>query len=134
MKNSGKMVLVFDCGATNIRVIAIDINGKIVAGKSYPNKVSKDPYFNGGLIWDVEEIWEKLCDASLQVTSQINKEDIAGVTFTTFGVDGALFDRNGEMLYPVISWQCNRTNAIMAAIEPLYPDGGALQYERNLSI
>jgi L-fuculokinase len=121
MKKSGKMVLVFDCGATNVRVIAINTEGKIIAGKSYPNNVSPDPFFKGGLIWDVEDIWKKLCNGSLEVTFQIDKEDIAGVTVTTFGVDGAFFDREGKMLYPVISWQCKRTNPIMAGIDRYIP-------------
>ena len=51
-----------------------------------------------------------MCMASQKVISQINAEHIAGVTVTTFGVDGTLFDRSGKMLYPVISWQCERTN------------------------
>lgn len=132
-----KVVLVFDCGATNVRVIAINTNGTIIAGKSIPNNTSPDPYYPGGIIWDVEEIWGKLCNASLEVTSKIDKANIAGVTVTTFGVDGALFDKNGKMLYPVISWQCTRTNAIMAGIEhyipmdELYATSGIYPYNFN---
>lgn len=132
-----KVILVFDCGATNVRVIAIDAYGKIVAGKSYPNNTAPDPFYPGGLIWDVEEIWGKLCKASLQVTSDIDKERIAGVTVTTFGVDGALFDRNGKMIYPVISWQCSRTNPIMSnidryiGIDELYGTSGIYPYNFN---
>ena len=132
-----KVVLVFDCGATNVRVIAIDTNGTIVAGKSFPNNTGSDPYYPGGIIWDVEEIWGKLCKASLEVISEIDKDRIAGVTVTTFGVDGALFDKNGKMLYPVISWQCTRTNPIMADIEryismdELYATSGIYPYNFN---
>jgi L-fuculokinase len=132
-----KVVLVFDCGATNVRVIAIDSYGKIVAGKSFPNNTAPDPHYPGGIIWDVEEIWGKLCIAALQVMGEIDKESIAGVTFTTFGVDGALFDKQGKMLYPVISWQCTRTNPIMAGIdryiplEDLYGISGIYPYNFN---
>jgi L-fuculokinase len=134
---SEKVVLVFDCGATNVRVIAINTNGTILAGKSFPNHTGPDPYYPGGIIWDVEEIWGKLCRASLEVTHEIDKADIVGVTFTTFGVDGGLFDKHGNLLYPVISWQCSRTNPIMAAIEryismdELYNTSGIYPYNFN---
>ncbi len=36
---------------------------------------------------------------------------------TTFGVDGALVDAQGKLLYPVISWKCPRTAAVMETIE-----------------
>ena len=72
--------------------------------------------------------------ACMKVTSQINKSHITGVTVTTFGVDGTLFTKNGVMLYPVISWQCERTNAIMAQIDKyiplteLYAEAGVLPF------
>jgi L-fuculokinase len=71
------------------------------------------------------------------VMLKVNKNNIAGVTVTTFGVDGALFDKNGKMLYPVISWQCERTNPIMAAIDKyiplnkLYGEAGVLPFNFN---
>ena len=99
------IAIVFDCGATNVRVIAIDSKGAILASESHPNITSPDPFFKGGKIWDVNEIWEKMCMASAKVIGKIDKNLIAGVTITTFGVDGTLFDKKGEMLYPVISWK-----------------------------
>lgn len=112
----GDIAIVFDCGATNVRVVAIDRTGKIVASVSDINTVRPDPYCARQLIWDADEIWQKMCKASVAVTSKIPHKRIAGVTVTTFGVDGALFDINGEMLYPVISWQCDRTVRIMEEI------------------
>ena len=72
-----------------------------------------------------------------ECNEQINPEKIAGVTVTTFGVDGTLFDNNGKMLYPVISWQCERTKAIMADIgkyiplDDLYRENGVLPFNFN---
>ncbi|MGM0573878.1 MAG: L-fuculokinase [Bacteroidota bacterium] len=131
------LVLIFDCGATNVRVIAINRFGKIEASKSYPNATKEDPYFKGGLIWDVDEIWQKLAQASREVVSKIDKERITGVSVTTFGVDGTFINRNGEMVYPVISWQCERTHPIMDNIEryisreKLYRTGGVFPYGMN---
>ena len=47
-------------------------------------------------IWDVNEIWEKMCRASNKIIKEIQQERIAGVTVTTFGVDGTLFDKSGK--------------------------------------
>jgi L-fuculokinase len=58
MKNS--VVIVIDCGATNVRAVAINENGKIEALYSMPNSTDPDPYFPSGLIWDIDKIWDKI--------------------------------------------------------------------------
>lgn len=133
----GDIIIVFDCGATNVRAIAIDSKGRLLASESYQNNTKPDPFYPAYRIWDVNEIWEKMCLVSRKIISQINKERIAGVTVTTFGVDGTLFDSTGKMLYPVISWQCERTNPIMANIDKyipvneLYAECGVLPFTFN---
>jgi L-fuculokinase len=115
------IAIVFDCGATNVRAVAIDTRGEIMASESYPNNTQPDPYYNGGRIWDINEIWGKMSSASRKILIQIDKSRIAGITITTFGVDGTIFDKNGKVLYPVISWQCERTNPIMSGIDRFIP-------------
>lgn len=115
------IAIVFDCGATNVRVIAMDKTGQILASHAMPNETDEDPYFSGGRIWDLEKLWGKLCKAAKIVTDEINVERIAGATVTTFGVDGAFTDEKGKPLYPVISWQCARTSAVMNNIEKYIP-------------
>ncbi len=133
----GDIVIVFDCGATNVRVVAINSKGEILASESFPNNTRPDPFYSEYRIWDVNEIWGKLCQASQKVVSKINKNQICGVTVTTFGVDGTLFDKSGKMLYPVISWQCERTNSVMADIgkyisaAELYNESGVLPFTFN---
>jgi L-fuculokinase len=137
MKENGDIVIVFDCGATNVRVIAINSRGEILSSDSLPNNTRPDPFYPAYRIWDVKEIWDKMCLASKNVVSKINAGRIAGVTVTTFGVDGTLFDKSGKMLYPVISWQCERTNPVMACIDryiplsDLYKECGVLPYTFN---
>lgn len=116
-----KIALIFDCGATNVRVIAINAKGEIKASKALPNNTQTDPHFAGGRIWDVNEIWQKLCDASKQVIACIDPESVVAVTTTTFGVDGTFIDKQGKLLYPVISWQCERTVPIMQNISKYIP-------------
>lgn len=118
---SRDIAVVFDCGATNVRVIAMDTHGHILASESMPNETDEDPYFNGGRIWDLEKLWAKLCRCSKAVLSSVDNRRIAGITFTTFGVDGALVNADGKLLYPVISWQCERTKPIMDGIDHYMP-------------
>jgi L-fuculokinase len=131
------IVIVFDCGATNVRVIAIDSRGKILASESSSNSTKPDPFNPAYRIWDVPDIWRQMCLASKKILSVIDTKKIAGVTFTTFGVDGTLFDKSGKMLYPVISWQCERTAPIMANIgkyiplQDLYGECGVLPFTFN---
>lgn len=115
------IAIVLDCGATNVRVIAMDVNGQIVASHTMPNETDEDPHYSGGRIWDLEKLWGKLSEASRIVTSAIDCERIVGVTVTTFGVDGAFVDESGTLLYPVVSWQCQRTTAIMSNIDKYVP-------------
>lgn len=131
------IVIVFDCGATNVRVIAIDSHGRIIALESTANSTKPDPFNPSWRIWDAPEIWKKMCLASKKVTRKIETGRICGATVTTFGVDGTLFDNSGRMLYPVISWQCERTVPIMANIgkfinpEDLYGKCGVLPFNFN---
>ncbi|MDP4222162.1 MAG: L-fuculokinase, partial [Bacteroidota bacterium] len=130
-------VIVFDCGATNIRVITINSKGEILASESIANNTYPDPFFPCYRIWDVGKIWEKMCLAARRTISLIQSKNIIGVTVTTFGVDGTLFDKDGKMLYPVISWQCDRTKPIMSDIDKyipldeLYKENGVLPFQFN---
>lgn len=115
------IAIVFDCGATNVRVIAINKTGQILAAKSFPNETDEDPNYPGGRIWEMEKMWGKLCQAAQKVTSKIDLQRIAGATVTTFGVDGTFVSKEGNLLYPVISWQCPRMQPIMDTIEKYVP-------------
>jgi L-fuculokinase len=134
---SHDIVIVFDCGATNVRVIAINSKGEIITSASFLNNPRPDPFYPAYRIWEINEIWNKMCKASQKVISNINPDNILGVTVTTFGVDGTLFDKDGKMLYPVISWQCERTIRIMSdigkyiSLTDLYGETGVLPFNFN---
>jgi L-fuculokinase len=111
-----RIILVMDCGATNVRTVAISDKGSILAQHSLPNSISKDPFYKDYCIWDIYEIWSKLVTTTGEAIKKIDKRNIAGVTVTAFGVDGAPVSEKGELLYPVISWQCERTKPVMDKI------------------
>ncbi|MEG1617142.1 MAG: L-fuculokinase [Bacteroidales bacterium] len=116
------IAIVFDCGATNVRVIAIDTAGSIIASCAEANETDEDPYLEGGRIWDLDKLWDKLCNASRNVMASVDASRVAGVTFTTFGVDGSFVDEAGKLLYPVISWQCPRTAPLLESIVEYIPN------------
>jgi len=132
-----RIVIVLDCGATNIRSVAVNERGLILSIKSIPNNSKPDPKFERGLIWDVDEVWKKLVEVTNSVMNDIEKENIVGITVTTFGVDGAPMNDEGKLLYPVISWMCQRTTPIMEKIsqyislEKLYIISGINNFSFN---
>jgi len=113
--------LVLDCGATSLRSIAISPQGEILASSSLPNQPRLQHEGCEWLIWDVEEIWQKICENTRKVLSETSGK-VMGVAITTFGADGAPVYRDGRLAYPVISWQCGRTTGwaekIASLVEP----------------
>jgi len=54
--NKQELVMVLDCGATNIRAAAVNRKGEVIDEKSFPNRpVSQGEGKEDWLIWDVEE-------------------------------------------------------------------------------
>lgn len=107
-----EVVIVLDCGSTNLRAIAVDSEGRLLSQSSRPNKTvgeSRDPRLR---IWDLDDVWKKLCSATREVVSDIQDADVAGIIVATWGADGAPVRKNGSLAYPVISWQCTRTQEL----------------------
>ena len=111
------LTVVIDCGSTNAAVIAVDDQGHLVHSASRPNAPTRQP---GGeeswRIWDVDQIWGKLCDACRQVCAEVDRSRIQAVTVCTFGADGAPMQRDGTLTYPAICWQDTRTEPLVSGI------------------
>ena len=122
------VVVVLDCGATNVRAIAVSTEGVVVAKSAIPNATqpsAENPLWH---VWSLEEILGKFarCCAEIRESISASGHQIVGVTVTTFGVDGALIDADGGLLYPIISWKCPRTASVMNDIRR-YFDPAKLQ-------
>jgi L-fuculokinase len=132
-----KAILILDCGATNVKACLVDTTGHIISSHSLSNETIADPHYAGGLIWDIDEIWNKLATCSKKACLAAEDTEIIGVTVTTFGVDGAAMKKDGTLCYPVISWQCSRTENIEKNIskyfdpEWLYHTTGLQSYHFN---
>lgn len=106
---SQDVVIVLDCGSTNLRAMAVDGQGRIVARSSEKSGTEPDPDHKDWHYWPFEGLYEKLCRCSRDVASQIDVRSVRALTVTTFGGDGSFLDADGRMLFPVISWKCTRT-------------------------
>jgi len=114
---AGELVLVLDCGSTNVRAVAVSPNGDLVAQASRPNQTAPQPGGKPGwLIWDLEELWGRLAQVAREVSTAVGPERIEAVTVTTWGADGAPVRRDGTATYPPIAWQCPRTQRTAAEI------------------
>ncbi len=111
-----EVILVLDCGATNVRAIAVDRQGKIVARASTPNASDIATENSAWHQWSLEAILQRFADCCQRISAELSSCRIRGITVTTFGVDGALVDKHGALLYPMISWKCPRTAAVMENI------------------
>jgi L-fuculokinase len=114
------LVIVVDCGSTNITISAVDARGNFIKSASSPNAPAQQS--GGGpshFIWDLDTIWEKICGASLEVCSEVGTERIKAVIVTTFGADGTFLDSGNNPVYPVISWQDTRTEETAEEIKSL---------------
>jgi L-fuculokinase len=67
-----KAILILDCGATNVKACLVDIKGHIISSHSLPNETIADPHFKGGLIWDIDDIWNKLTACSRKICSEVS--------------------------------------------------------------
>lgn len=110
------VILVLDCGATNVRAIAVDRQGKIVARAATENASEIAARNSAWHQWSLEAILQRFATCCRQLAATLTMCHVRGITVTTFGVDGALVDKQGELLYPVISWKCPRTQAVMENI------------------
>ena len=90
------IVIVFDCGATNVRIVAINGKGEILAAESSQNGPRPDPAYPLTGYGMLLKSGNKMCLASKKVISKINKQNIIGVTVTTFGVDGTTIRQVGK--------------------------------------
>lgn len=119
MKN--EVILVLDCGATNVRSIAVDRQGKIITRAATANASDVAVENSAWHQWSLDAILLRFAECCRQIRDELSSCTVRGITVTTFGVDGALVDEHGELLYPVISWKCSRTAAVMENISRFMP-------------
>ncbi len=121
MSSESPCVLALDCGATSLRAMLVAADGKIVARASMPNATLTGVDHPDFHVWEADRILGDLAECARKALAGIAPERVRAVTVTTFGVDGAPVAADGRQLYPVISWKCPRTAAVMADIGKYIP-------------
>lgn len=121
------VVIVLDCGATNVRAVAVDTGGHVVAKSSRANETRPAAENPSWHVWPLECIFDKFSLCCREVLQTVSPERVKAITVTTFGVDGGLVNTAGELIYPVISWKCPRTVVSMQRLMEYFdPDKVAL--------
>jgi xylulokinase len=100
-----------DLGSTSLKAIIFDLEGRIISSASRPTELSHlDKDHPTWAFWEPEKIWQGTAAAIKEAVEKIdNPAKIKGVAVTGFGMDGVPVDKEGNWLYPFISWHCPRT-------------------------
>lgn len=100
-----------DLGSTSLKAMIYDIDGNAVGHASRPTERGHpDPAHSDWAIWRPEQIWGGVCESLREAIAQIDEpSNIRGLAVTGMGMDGVPVGRDGQWLYPFISWHCPRT-------------------------
>ncbi len=109
--NDNAVLLGIDIGATSVKVGAFSLDGRLLEVSSAPNGPKPQPDSPPEWrIWDLEEMWSSICRCSHKTMSKLpSSVEVKGIAVSGFGADGVPMTKDGQMLYPCISWHCSRT-------------------------
>lgn len=80
------VILVLDCGATNVRAMAVDRQGNIIARAATANASDIPAENSDWHQWSLEAIMQRFADCCRQIHDQLASCTVRGITVTTFGV------------------------------------------------
>lgn len=100
-----------DIGTTHIKACIFDVDGHQEARAIVPTSSIALP--DGGAVYEPEVLWAEVCSVIREACAWVNKpSDIAGVAVASMGEAGLPLDREGNPLYPIISWFDPRTGPL----------------------
>jgi xylulokinase len=103
-------LLGIDVGSTNLKAVLFDLHGKLIAKRETPTICEHpDATHPEWAVWQPHQIWSGIATCVKGVLAQAPNYEIAGVSVTGMGMDGVPIDKDGNTLYPFISWHCPRT-------------------------
>ena len=104
-----KYILTIDAGTTSVRALLYDKEEEKIV------RIEKEHFkqYFPKPAWvehDAEEIWEKVKQCLVRVTSEIDAKDIIGIGITNQRETTVAWDKNTtKPIYNAIVWQCRRT-------------------------
>ena len=96
------MYLGLDLGTTNVKVLAVDGDGRTMGEGSAPVPRVTTP--EGGVEQDIDEIWDATLTAMRQATGRLDAAAIRAIGVSSQGGALGLLDDRGRPLGRVISW------------------------------
>src|SRR5215831_2360740 len=102
------LVLGLDVGTTNIKCLAVDSDGKIVAQAAEPTPRSHPR--PGWTDFEPGPVWDAACQAIRAVVSQLERpEAVKGIAVSSMAESIVPIDSQGRPLAPAIAWFDLRT-------------------------
>jgi xylulokinase len=105
-----------DIGSTTIKAVIYGTSGNIISIGRVDTGSPEPVIENGEKIecWIPETLWQNVVEAIKTSIKKIeNSSYIRGIAVSAFGDDGGPIDKNGNVLYPFISWQYTGTSQQM---------------------
>jgi len=102
-----------DLGSTSLKCVIYDLSGNVVASGSRPTeRFNPYPGHPEWTVWQPDQIWGGTAAAIREAVSKLDDpRHIKAVAVTGMGMDGVPVDKQGNCLYPFISWHDPRTEA-----------------------
>lgn len=103
-------LMAIDLGSTSLKAVIYDLDGTLISSASRPTeKITPDGHPEW-VIWDPDQIWNGAAAAAKDAISGIKDPAfVKAVAVTGMGMDGVPIDKDGNHLYPFISWHDPRT-------------------------
>lgn len=103
-------LLSIDIGSTTIKAVIFDFKGKIISiGRRKTEVFYQKENSNNYAFWMPDNIWKNVCEAIKESITGIEDSDlIKSVTVTGFACDGVPVNKDGDWIYPFISWHDTR--------------------------
>jgi rhamnulokinase len=105
---TAKQVIAIDLGGESGRVIQVEFDGKTLNFNVLHRFPNIPVFANGTLYWDVLRLWHEI-EHGISKASP----DAASIGIDTWGVDGALLDRNGKLLGNPVHYRDRRNEGMM---------------------
>lgn len=103
-------LMAIDLGSTTLKALVYDLDGNCVASANRPTEKVTPPDHHEWVTWDPDQIWSGAAAAASEAVAKLGDPSlIRGVAVTGMGMDGVPVDRDGNHLYPFISWHDPRT-------------------------
>ena len=113
------MYIGIDLGSTNLKVVLYDNSMTAVARKASPVVYHRE---NGFVEFDAKTYVNGLLDLLRELAKEQDLSELDGISFTGQAESLVCLDKDGEAVYPIISWMDERSNEECHILEGQFSD------------